>query len=195
MIGPEPKAVFSSEQRAAIAASIGQTIPAKEQRDICIALMEYYHSLEDVERTAAKEGTQPSKRLKIDRKAKGRKALEQFIYYARELRAAVNCIQYFLKKANGLDKAERIVEDIYELQQIAQRELEVHSSGGGPAQQARENLVRRLGVIYERFTGDKPGRGGPFERFVLRIFQFQKIPSKGIKHVIARVAYTAKSPR
>jgi hypothetical protein len=207
---PEPEAVFSDEQWAAIAKSISpknpKNIPAEEQRDICIALMAYYHSLEDIERTAEneaeKKAAQRSKRIKIDRKAKGRKALEQFVYYAREFRSAIACIQYLLKEARALDKAERLTEDINCLQQIAQRELSAKSTSDRPASQARKILVHRLGVIYERITGDKPGLsndsdgrpGGPFFRFVSTIFQFKNIPLKGIKHVISEVAGNAKNP-
>src|SRR5262245_20231604 len=80
--GPEPETVFSDEQWTAIAKSISpknpKNIPAKERRDICIALLDYYHSLMDIERTADKEAdkkaAQRSKRIKIDPKAKGQKA-------------------------------------------------------------------------------------------------------------------------
>src|SRR5215813_15614177 len=69
---PEPEAVFSDEQWTAIAKSISpknpKNIPAKERRDICIALMFYFQSLQDIERTVKKEADkkagQRSKRIK-----------------------------------------------------------------------------------------------------------------------------------
>ena len=139
-------------------------------------------------------------RVKIDPKAKGPKALEQFVYYAREFRSAISCIQYFLKQARALDEAERLIEDIYSLQKIAQRELAAKSTS--PALQARKILIQQLGVIYERITGNKPGLsthpktkrpGGPLFRFVTKIFELQEIETQGIKHVIAEVARNAKN--
>jgi hypothetical protein len=188
VIGPEPNAVFSQQQWAAIAKSIPcQEIPTKEKRAICTALMEY-----DLAQSAAMEDAQRSKRVKIDPKAKGRKALEQFVYYASQLRVAVSTVQRFLKRETHLDTAERVIEDIWELQQVAQRELKGISAGGRPALRARYNLVRDLGFVYTRITGNKPERS--FGRFVRTIFQFQNISVKGIKHVIADVARNARNP-
>jgi hypothetical protein len=202
--GPEPEAIFSPDQWTEIAKAISRLeIPAKDQHDICSALMAYHFARVNNER-AAEEDTRKSTRRKVDPRAKGAEALKQFIQYARGLRGAINSVEWFLVKDELIDKAEQLIEDIYQLQQFAEGELKIRSIGGRPTQASREYLVRCLGRIYERLTGEKPGRSrdpetgnpsGPFVRFISTIFDLQKIPLKGIKHVIARVARDAKNRR
>jgi hypothetical protein len=203
--GIEPEAVVSPEQWIAIAKSISRNnIPQTEQLEICNALMEYYCRRLNDQRAAAEEGTRTLARVKVDHRAKGRMALEQFEQYVRGLRGAVTSIQQYLKQREWIDKAEQLNEDIYSFQRFARRELETKSNGGRPAQPERQDLVCRLAVIYERITGNKPGRsvdpktgrlGGPFVRFVSAIFDAKKIPSRGLTHVIAKVARNAKNRR
>ena len=49
-----------------------------------------------------------------------------------------------------MNEADRLSEQIYKFQKLAERELDKKSLGGRPAQKIRDDMVIRLGVIYER---------------------------------------------
>jgi hypothetical protein len=81
-------------------------------------------------------------------------------------------------------------------------ELRDKPKGGRPPEVARDNLVDRLGVVYERLTGRVPGRSenpetgkltGPFARFLGLIFEYQGISPSGLKHAIAKISRNAKN--
>jgi len=200
---PDPKAVFSPEQWTAIAKSISlDKISPKEQREICIALMGYEFNRINAQR-AFEEGTQTSTRVRVDPRAKERKALEQFVQYARGLRLALNSVEHYLRKSEWIDRARQLSDEIYEFQRFAEREVKRESVGGRPALADREALVGRLAAIYERITGNpcrrsfnpETGRsGGPCVRFISTILEAKNISTRGLRHVIAKIAQTAKNP-
>ena len=191
----------SNHARYKMGAKIPLTL--KGQRDICIALMFYFQSLEDIRRTAAKETPQRSKRVKIDPKAKGRAALANFIKYVRGLRQALNSVQKYLNREDLISDAEQLIEQIYKFQKSAQHELDKKSRGGRPGTKIRDDLVIRLGVIYEQLTGKPPKRSvdrngrvcGPFPRFVYTIFRAQGISETGLPSAIENAVRYAKNRR
>ena len=198
-VEPQLRELFSREQWIKIAKSISRNeIPRQEQLEIYNALIAYDFARTSAQR-AAEAGTRRSTRLRVDPRAKGRKVLEQFVQYARGLRGALNSIQPYLKQSEYISKAENLIEDIYYFQRFAEREL---SSGERPRQQPYEVLIHRLGVIYERITGNKPARSvykgrlaGPFFRFVSAILEASNIPARGLNRVIENVAKYAQNRR
>jgi hypothetical protein len=178
---------------AALAKSIKcQEIPREARRKIYDALLVY--RLDEYNEKGSAED-EPHPRGKIDRNARERKALEEFINYARVLRVQINNIQRFLKDPGWQGKVEQLIADIHELQEFAERELESRpaSKGGRPPQLARDFLVARSAVVYQQITGKKAGASvdpetghvkGPFVRFVSTIFRQQHISLTGIRHVI-----------
>ena len=178
---PDPKAVFTKPQWIAIAASIGRRdIPRKEKQEICDALFEYEMASMKPER------------------------LKRFVEELSEFRAAASRVQGFIKDLRWNDRIEDLNEEIYQLQKYVQDvyELRDKPKGGRPTEVARDNLVDRLGVVYERITSRAPGRSenretgkltGPFVRFVGPIFEYHGISPGGLKHAIAKTSRNAKN--
>ena len=191
--GPEPEAVFSPDQWAAIAKAISlDRIPSSGTREICDAIFAYDLARTDSER-ATYEASEKSIRRKVDPRAKGLAALGNFIKYVRGLRLAFYSVQTYLKTENLI--IERLTEQIYKFQKLAQRELDKTSRGGRPGQKIRDDLVIRLGVIYEQLTGKPPTRTvrGAFWRFVYTIFQAHGISVIGLPNAIAKAVRYAKN--
>jgi hypothetical protein len=178
---PDPKAVFTKPQWIAIAASIGRRdIPRKEKQEICDALFEYEIASMKPER------------------------LKRFAEELSEFRAAASRVQGFIKDLRWNDRIEDLNEEIYQLQKYVQDAYELRGKpkGGRPTSGARDNLVDRLGVVYERITGRVPGRSenpetgkltGPFARFLALIFEYQRISLSGLKHAIDKTSRNAKN--
>jgi hypothetical protein len=199
---PEPKEVFSPQQWTEFAKAVSlNAIPSNEKREICVAIIAYDFARIANER-AADEAEEKSVRRKVDPRAKGRAALRNFIQFVRGLRLALYSVQNFLKSEGLTKKAEGLSEKIYKFQESARRELDKKSSGGRPAQEIRDVLVIRLGVIYERLTGEKPKRTvskngqiyGRFPKFVYAIFQAHAISVVGLPNAIAKAVRYAKNP-
>jgi hypothetical protein len=177
----DPKAVFTKAQWAAIAKSIHRTdIPREDKQEICDALFEY-----------AIASIEPEE-------------LERFPAAIREFRAAASRVQGFIKDLRWNDKIEDLCEEIWQLQKYIQVvfKLREKPKGGRPTLDARDNLVDRLGVVYERNTGRVPGRSenpetgkltGPFARFLGPIFEYRGISLSGLKHAIAKASRNAKN--
>jgi hypothetical protein len=128
VIGPEPKAVISSEQWIAIAKSIScQKIPTKDQNEICNALMAYDLARLNNQR-AFDESKGKSTRRGVDPRAKGRAALLNFIKYTRGLRHAFYCVQKYLSGEELIIEAEQLTEHIYKFQKLAKQELDKKKS-------------------------------------------------------------------
>lgn len=179
--GPDPNAVFTVDQWAEIARSIKRDgIPPKEKQEICDALFD--HALSN---------------LKPEE-------LGRFVETVRQFRAAASRIQDFLQELAIHDKIEALIEDIYEVQKFIDAEFSRRPKpkGGRPPSQARDDLVGRLAPIYQRLTGNKPGRSinpatheltGPFVRFLTTIFRLSRIGTAGLKQAIAKVSRNAKN--
>jgi hypothetical protein len=174
---PDPSSVFSQQQWAEIAQSIGHDeIPPDVKQQICDALFQY--RMTDIK---------PEE-------------LGRFVKEAREFRASASKVENFLTvNFKWHNKFEDLLEDIYQLQLFVDRELERRPKpkGGRPPSNARDTLVYNLSVAYERITGVKPARSenpdtgqlsGPFARFLTKIFEFHKVGLAGLKHAIAKLA-------
>jgi hypothetical protein len=199
---PEPKAVFSPHQWAEIAKAVSlDGIPSNEKLEICTAIAAYDFACTANERAADEAAEKKSTRRKVDPKAKGLAALRNFIQFVRGLRLALYSVQNFLKNEDLTKEAEQLGDDIYKFQESAQRELDEKSLGGRPRQEIRDVLVVRLGVIYERLTGEKPKRTvskngqiyGRFPKFVYAIFRARGIAERGLPNAIAKAVRYAKN--
>ena len=96
--GPEPEAVFSPDQWAAIAKAISlDRIPSSGKREICYAIFAYDLARTENERTTY-EASEKSVRRKVDPTAKGLAALSNFIKYVRGLRLAFYSVQRYLNR-------------------------------------------------------------------------------------------------
>jgi hypothetical protein len=196
--GPDPSAVFPQQQWAEIAKalSLGR-IPSDEKQEICDAIFACDLARIENERAAdeAEEKSARSTRRRVDPKAKGRAALSNFVKYTRGLRHALYSVQNYLKNEPLINEAEQLAEQIYKFQESAKRELDKKSRGGRPAQKAKDDLVIRLGVIYERLTGKKPTRtvGGRFWKFAYAIFQAHGITTAGLPNRIEKAVRYAKN--
>ena len=194
-VGPEPKIVFSPEQRAEIARSISpHTILPKEWKEICDAIFDYYLARVDIER-AIYEKSKKSTRRKVDPRAKGLAALGNFIKYTRGLRLAFYSVEKYLKHQDLINEADELAERIHKFQKLAQHELDKKSRGGRPAKKIRDDLVVRLAVICKRLIGEKLTGGGVdrngqpcgrFRLFVYSIFRALEIPVTGLPNAIAK---------
>lgn len=198
-VGPEPKNIFSPEQRAEIARSISpHTIPSKEWKAICVALFVHDLARIDIER-ALYEKNESSTRRQVDPTAKGLAALKNFIQYARGLRLALYSVEKYLSK-DLVKEGQQLVEQVYKFQKSAQQELDKKSLGGRPAQEIRDDLVNRLGVICKRLIGKTPTRivrsgkvGGEFAQFVYAIFRARGMPVKGLPNAIKNAVTYVKN--
>ena len=199
---PEPEVVFSPRQWTEIAKAVRlDRIPPKEQREICNAIVAYNFALVENERAADEAEEKKPTRRKVDPRAKGRAALSNFIKYTRGLRLALYSVANYLKTELLMKEADRLSEQIYEFQELAERELDKKSRGGRPALKARDDLVIRLGVISERLIGEKPkgtanknGRiYGRFPNFAYAIFQARGITTEGLPNAIAKAVRHAKN--
>jgi hypothetical protein len=176
-------------------------IPPEEQRDICIAIVGYNSALVENERAANEAEEKKPTRRKVDPRAKGLAALRNFIKFTRGLRQAFYSVQNYLKYEPLVNEAEQLSEKIYKFQELAQRELDKKSPGGRPRLEIRDALVIRLGVIYERLTGEKPKRAvskngriyGRFPKFVYAIFRARGIDERGLPNAIAKAVQHAKN--
>jgi hypothetical protein len=156
--GPEPERVFSPDQWAKITKAISlDRIPFKEKQEICDAIFAYDLARLGNER-ATDETSGKSTRRRVDPRAKGRAALSNFIKYLRGLRQAFYSMERYLKREDFILEAEQLTERLYKFQKLVQHELDKNSRGGRPAQKIRDDLVIRLGVLYERLTDKKPTR-------------------------------------
>jgi hypothetical protein len=112
-------------------------------------------------------------------------------------------MERYLKREGLILEAEQLTERLYKFQKLAQQELDKNSRGGRPAQKIRDDLVIRLGVLYERLTGKKPTRsvdrngrvGGPFARLVYKIFEAHGISATGLPNAIEKAVRYAKNRR
>jgi hypothetical protein len=184
---------FSPAQWIEFAKAVGlNRIPPKEQREICNAIVAYDFSRAMNER-AADEADDKSTRRKVDPRAKGLAALKNFIKYVRGLRQALESVEFYLKAEISIKQAGQLREQIYNFQKVAENELNKKSVGGRPQQQIRDHLVIGLGVIYERLTGKKPTRTGPFAKFVYAIFRARGISTVNLPNVIEKAVRHAKN--
>ena len=199
--GPEPQAVFSSARWTEIAKTISLgSIPYKEKQEICDAIWQHHlASLRNAQVTDETSGK--STRRRVDPRAKGRAALSNFVKYTRGLRHALDSVESYLKSNDLINEAEELIGRTHKFQKLAQRELDKKSAGGRPGQQIRDELVFRLGVIYERLTGKKPTRSvdrngkvcGPFPEFVYTIFEALGVSVIGLPNAIAKAVRDAKN--
>jgi len=106
----------------------------------------------------------------------------------------LSSLQSYLKHEVSINEAEQLIDRIYKFQELAKRELDKKSLGGRPAQKARDDLVIRLGTIYERLTGKKPTGTvrGLFWKFVYAIFQARGITIVGLPKRIEKAVKYAK---
>jgi hypothetical protein len=198
---PEPNAVFPPDQWAEFAKTISLVrIPANEKREICDAIFEYDLARLSNARAIDEKSGEPTRR-RVDPRAKGRAALGNFIKYTRGLRVALYSVERYLKREDLILEAQQLTEQIFKFQKSAKEELDKKSVGGRPAQKMRDDLVIRLGVIYERLTGKKPTRTvdrngqvrGPFPRFVYTIFRALRISEIGLPNAIEKAVLYAKN--
>jgi hypothetical protein len=199
---PKPEAVFSPEQWTEIAKAVSpDTIPANEKRAIGDAIIEHLFDCQAIERAADEAEEEKPTRRQVDPRAKGRAALRNFMKYTRGLRQALYSVQNNLKDQLSINEAEQLSEQIYKFQKLAKRELDKKSRGGRPRLEIRDSLVIRLGVIYERLTGEKPKRAvskngriyGRFPKFVYAIFRARGIDESGLPNVIEKAVRHAKN--
>jgi hypothetical protein len=192
---PDPDATFTKEQWAAIAKSIKlDKIPSTRKQEICDALFAFDLARTGIER-ATYEAHEKSIRRKVDSKAKGLTALNNFIKYARGLRHAFYSVQWHLKGEGLIVEAEQLTEEVYKFQKLAQRELDRKSRGGRPGKKIRDDLVIRLGAIYKQLTSKPPTRtmNGAFWRFVDTIFRAHGISVIGLPNVIEKAVRHVKN--
>jgi hypothetical protein len=202
----EPERVFSPKQWAEFAKAIWpengkREIPADEKQEICHAIFDYDRARAELER-AIYETNEKSTRRRIDPRAKGHTALSNFIKYARGFREAFSSVEKYLNGETLITEAQQLAEQIYNFQKKIQQELDKKSIGGRPGKKFRNDLVIRLGAVYERLTGKKPTRivdreghvSGPFSQFVYAIFRAHKIPEVGLPNAIATAVEYAKNP-
>jgi hypothetical protein len=179
---PDPSSVFSQQQWAEIAQSIGHDkIPPDVKQQICDALFQF--RMTDIKP----------------------EDLGRFVEEARKFRASASKVENFLRvNFKWHNKFEDLLEEIYQLQRFVDRELKGRPKpkGGRPPSIARDTLVSNLSGVYERITGAKPARSenpdtgelsGPFARFITKIFEFHGVSVAGLKHAIARSATSAKN--
>jgi hypothetical protein len=130
---PDPSAVFSQQQWAEIAQSIGHDeIPHNAKQQICDALFQY-------RMTSIKP-----------------EDLKRFVKDVRNFRNSASRVQSFLRiNFKWHNKFEELIADIYELQRFVDREFERRPKpkGGRPPLSARDTLVYNLGLVYVRITG------------------------------------------
>jgi hypothetical protein len=179
---PDPSSVFSQQQWAEIAQSIGHDeIPHDVKQQICDTLFQY--RMTDIKS----------------------EDLGRFVEEAQKFRASASKVENFLRvNFEWHNKFEDLLEDIYQLQRFVDRELERRPKpkGGRPPSIARDTLVSNLSVPYERMTGAKPARSedpdtgqltGPFPRFLIKIFEFHGVCAAGLKHAIDRLTSGSKN--
>ena len=193
--GPDPSALFPQLQWAEITKVLSlDRISSNGKQGICDGLFAYDLARIAIERAADEAEEKKPIRRQIDPRAKGRAALVNFIKYVRGLRLALNSVANYLKTEISMDEARQLSEQIYKFQKLAKRELGKKSLGGRPQQKIRDDLVIRLGVIYERLTGEKPKSGGArngriygrFRKFVYAIFRAHRIDESGLPNAIAK---------
>jgi hypothetical protein len=199
---PKPEAVFSPHQWAEFAKILSlKTIPFNEKLEICVAIVAYDYARVANERVADEAEEKKPTRRQVDPNARGRAALSNFVKYTRGLRHAFYSVQNHLKHEPLINEAEQLSEQIYKFQKLAKRELDKKSPSGRPRLEIRDALVIRLGVIYERLTGEKPKRTvsknnriyGRFPKFVYAIFEARGFSTVGLPNAIAKAVRYAKN--
>jgi hypothetical protein len=181
---PEPEAVFSDEQWAAIAQLIERSeIPLKAKKDICLALFEYTLAIIKPE------------------------DLNRFVEEVRQFGVTASRIQNFLRNFRWIERIQDLIEEIHQTRRFLDREFarRPNPKGARPKSIARDTLVYHLGLVYMELTGEVPGRTvnsvtgkltGTFPDFTAKIFEFHGIKPAGLKDAIgkARQALMPKNP-
>jgi hypothetical protein len=188
----EPDAVFSQHKWAKIAQSIPlDPLPEQMKQQICDAVFD--HVLMSNKQ----------------REASARRALKNLVELTRQFRCRLSELQPELRRESIIDQVEGLIEQAYAVQRTANQELEMQpkSKGGRPRELDRDTLALKLLDIFVQFSGKPVGLSrnpdpehldrlkpdGTSYRFLFTIFELSGLPTRGLEHVIARVAQHAKN--
>jgi hypothetical protein len=133
----EPDAVFSQEQWADIAKSIGVSdLPIDMKQEISNILFQNFLS-------------------NAPRAATHRRALKRLAEVTANFRTRLTKIQGQLTKQTIINEVETLIDRAYAVQKIASRDLKAipKSKGGAPPKINRDSLVENLLRIYAKHTG------------------------------------------